>query len=140
MLSHVWLFVTSWTICSPPSSSVHGIIQARILEWVAIFYSRGSSQPWDWSLISYIGRCFLYQLSHQGSPIAWDHEHALASVALYRVRRILRGGWCNDYLRLLIKKRLFERWEKADCILQENSKIISSMQYSLSYLKCKFLY
>ena len=31
--------------CSPPVSSVHGIFQARILEWVAIFYSRGSSWP-----------------------------------------------------------------------------------------------
>ena len=29
--------------CSPPGSSVHGILQARILEWVAIFFSRGSS-------------------------------------------------------------------------------------------------
>ena len=33
--------------CSPPSSSVHGILQARILEWVAIFSSRGSSWPRD---------------------------------------------------------------------------------------------
>ena len=32
--------------CSLPGSSVHGIFQARILEWVAIVYSRGSSQPW----------------------------------------------------------------------------------------------
>ena len=31
--------------CSPPDSSVHGILQARILEWVAIPFSRGSSQP-----------------------------------------------------------------------------------------------
>ena len=31
--------------CSPPGSSVHGIIQARILKWVAISFSRGSSQP-----------------------------------------------------------------------------------------------
>jgi len=30
---------------SPKGSSVHGIIQARIMEWVAIFFSRGSSQP-----------------------------------------------------------------------------------------------
>ena len=35
--------------CSPPGSSVHGIFQARILEWVAISYSRGSSQPRDWT-------------------------------------------------------------------------------------------
>ena len=34
--------------CSPSSSSVHGTLQARILEWVAISSSRGSSQPRDW--------------------------------------------------------------------------------------------
>ena len=34
--------------CSPPGSSVHGILQARTLEWVAISSSRGSSQPRDW--------------------------------------------------------------------------------------------
>ena len=33
--------------CSPPGSSVHGILQARILEWVAIPFSRGPSQPRD---------------------------------------------------------------------------------------------
>ena len=33
--------------CSLPGSSVHGILQARILEWVAIPFSRGSSQPRD---------------------------------------------------------------------------------------------
>ena len=33
--------------CSPPGSSVHGIVQARILEWVAVSFSRGSSQPRD---------------------------------------------------------------------------------------------
>ena len=33
--------------CSPPGSSVHAILQARILEWVAILFSRGSSQPRD---------------------------------------------------------------------------------------------
>ena len=39
-------------ICSPPASSVHGISQARILEWVAIFFSRGSSWPRDQTRIS----------------------------------------------------------------------------------------
>ena len=49
--------------CSPPGSSVHGIFQARILEWIAISYSRGSSQPRDQthvSCISRIGRQILY--------------------------------------------------------------------------------
>ena len=35
------------TDCSPPGPSVHGILQTRILQWVAISYSRGSSQPRD---------------------------------------------------------------------------------------------
>ena len=40
--------------CNPPDSSVHGILQARILEWVAISSSRGSSQPRHPTLISYV--------------------------------------------------------------------------------------
>ena len=50
--------------CSLPRSSVYGIFQARILEYAAIFYSRGSSQPRDWihvSCISCIGRRILYR-------------------------------------------------------------------------------
>ena len=38
--------------CSPPGSSVHRILQARLLEWVAISFSRGSSQPRDQTHIS----------------------------------------------------------------------------------------
>ena len=45
--------------CSLPVSSVHGIFQARTLEWVAIIFSRRSSQPRDWSQVSHIvGRRF----------------------------------------------------------------------------------
>ena len=40
--------------CSPPGSSVHGILQARILEWVTISLSRGSSQPKDRTQVSLI--------------------------------------------------------------------------------------
>ena len=45
--------------CSLPGSSVHGIFQATILEWVAISFSRGSSPSRDWNQVSRIvGRCF----------------------------------------------------------------------------------
>ena len=40
--------------CSPPGSSVHGILQARILEWVAISFSTGTSRPRDQTQDSYI--------------------------------------------------------------------------------------
>ena len=46
--------------CSPPGSSTHGILQARILEWLAISFSRGSSQPRDQTHVSCLaGRCFI---------------------------------------------------------------------------------
>ena len=49
--------------CSLPDSSVHGILQARILEWVAVSFFRGSSQSRNWTQASHIaGRCF-YRLS-----------------------------------------------------------------------------
>ena len=52
-LSRVRLFVTPWTVAHS-GSSVHGILQARILEWVAISFSRGSSQPRDRTWVSSI--------------------------------------------------------------------------------------
>ena len=60
------------TLCSPmdwslPGSSIHGIFQTRILEWVAISFFRGASWPRDWTWFSHIaGR--LYHLGHQGIP------------------------------------------------------------------------
>ena len=54
--------------CSLPGSSVHGILQARILAWGAIPFSRGSSQPRDQTLGLLHCRQILYCLSHQGNP------------------------------------------------------------------------
>ena len=54
VLSRVWIFVT------PSSSFVHGILQARILEWVAIYSPRGSSWPRGRTHISWAGRQILY--------------------------------------------------------------------------------
>ena len=53
--------------CSLPGFSVHGISQARTLEWVAIPFSRESSCPRDWTWVPWMaGRFFTYCLSHQG--------------------------------------------------------------------------
>ena len=71
------------TLCDPKDYTVHGILQARILEWVALPFSRGSSQHQGSNpgLLHY--RQILYQLSHQGSP--W-----------YRNKRVL--NWIQDRL------------------------------------------
>ena len=59
---------------SPTGSSVHGVLQAGILEWVAISFSRGSFWPRDRTWICLHCKWILYQLSHQGSPhLAYVH-------------------------------------------------------------------
>ena len=81
LLSCVQLFATPWTVAhqAPP---VHEILQARILEWIAISFSRGSSQPRDWIQVSYIaGECFtvwatreaLMHFNHQQIHI-WEEK------------------------------------------------------------------
>ena len=60
---HIRLSLQSHGLWSPPSCPARGISQARILEWVAIFYSRGSSQPRDRTCVSRVfcsGRQILY--------------------------------------------------------------------------------
>ena len=82
--------------CSLPGSSVHGFLQARILEWVAIPFSRGSTWPRDWTWVSCIaGRFFTVWatrealVSHmckflRGSAfsihrVLWAHSHTCLS-------------------------------------------------------------
>ena len=65
------------TLCSPMncsllSSSVHGNLQARIPEWVAIPFSRGSSWPRDQTWVFCIASRFSYHLNHQGSPYCFS--------------------------------------------------------------------
>ena len=59
--------------CSPPGSSVHGILQAKILEWGAMPSSRGSSQIWDKTRISCVS-CFGRQILYH-----WATREALSS-------------------------------------------------------------
>ena len=57
--------------CSLPGFSVHGILQTRILEWVVISSSRGSSWPRDWIHVSCIGRQILYYWATWEAQIRW---------------------------------------------------------------------
>ena len=74
--------------CSLPGSSIHGIFQARVLEWVVISFSRGSSQPRNWTQIwatreaPIIGRswpwlpfqkwaCLIYHFAHLNHPLGY---------------------------------------------------------------------
>ena len=57
LLSHVQLFVTSWTVAHQALLSM-GIFQERILQWVSMLFSRGSSQVGDWTQVSCIAGGF----------------------------------------------------------------------------------
>ena len=77
--------------CSLPGSSLHGIFQARILEWVATSFSRGSSQPRDWTQVSHIvGRHFAIWATREAPASLMDHvknlthnSHSRSSLSTY---------------------------------------------------------
>ena len=71
---------------SPPGSSVHGISQAKVLEWVAISFSRGSSQPRDGGWVPCI-------VSYQGSPFKYVSMCFLKSLANFN----------NSYLQVITR-------------------------------------
>ena len=69
--------------CSPPGSSVHGISQARILEWIAISFSRGYSCPCDQTHISCFGRQILYhRATREALGISYCQLRALTSTII----------------------------------------------------------
>ena len=86
---HVWVHAKSLShvpLCDPvdyslSSSSVHGTLQARLLEWVAISSSRGSSRPRDQTHVSYvscIGRQVLFPTS-----AAWEAPPLCIPIFIY---------------------------------------------------------
>ena len=79
------------TDCSLPGFSIHGIFQARVLEWVAISFSRGSSWPRNWTPGLLHCRQGIYPLSHQRSPGSWwtGKPGMLQSMGSQRVRHDL---------------------------------------------------
>ena len=97
---YVKLFQSCLTLCnpmdcSPLGSSVHGILQERILEWVAIPCSKGSSQPRYGTQVSYaslIGRRVLYFEHHLGipDPTLLEAIQCTPGVLLTRVQGIIR--------------------------------------------------
>ena len=82
-LSLVWLFVTPWTVAYQAGSSVHGILPARVLEWVAISFARGSSWPRDRTQVSCLaGRRFNLWATREalGRAYTWDFSLCTASL------------------------------------------------------------
>ena len=69
--------------CTPPGSSNHGILQARILGWVAVPSSRGSSWPRDWTCISCIASGFCPAKPSGKLVSIWVSKHLLNKLLLF---------------------------------------------------------
>ena len=82
-LSHVWPLVILWTVCNLPGSSVHWILQVKILEWVAISFSRESFPCRDQTCVSCIGRWILYYWATWEAPRSCYYLSWLLSVHLW---------------------------------------------------------
>ena len=81
--SNVWLFATPWT-------TVHGILQARILEWVACPFSRGSSQPKDQTQVSCIAGGFF--TSWATREALWTYNRPRYCARPWSIQRQMRHG------------------------------------------------
>ena len=81
--------------CSLPGSSVHGILQARILEWVAMPSSRGSSQPRNWTHISCVSciadRFFTYWVTWEVPQVCYPWFNLFLCFSLSVLRKLMQG-------------------------------------------------
>ena len=92
--SCVWLFVT---LPSPPGSSVHGILQARIQEWVAISFSRGSVQPRVCLLRWQVGSLPQAPPGKPGSYLGEGKNHCQGHMRFLTHPESLQGDKMNKY-------------------------------------------
>ena len=90
--------------CRLPGSSVHGISQARTLEWVAISFSRGSTWPRDWTQVSCIaGRFFtswatreaVGHFSNMNSSNPWTHIFPFCMSSSFSSISVLNSSQCS---------------------------------------------
>ena len=89
--------------CSPPGSSVHGTFQARVLEWVVISSSRGSSWPRDWTCVSCSTRQILYHCTTCEAPIGLVYSQMGHSSTPSQFKGIL---WLGSNVQILPKAEI----------------------------------
>ena len=126
-LSRVQLFC-HLVDCSPPRSSVQGISQARILEWIAISFSRGSSQPRNWICILCTGRRILHWATWDFSSPVKEFETVLNFL----------GSWRTKPAALCCSLMLFLRhcWKLSCAVLWTLMKLNGFFRHSFSSFKC----
>ena len=109
--TRVWL--CSLINYSSTGSSIHGNFQARILEWVVISFSRGSSWPRNWTCISFIGRQIPYHWATWEADV--PYKSLISGVAFF----------CNESSRILTDLNVHNEWI---CILTKISSLLQNVE------------
>ena len=131
--------------CSPPGSPFHGVLQARILEWVAISFSRWSSQPKDWTQVSHIaGRHFTIWATRKAPIILWIyiklnlHVYHCAQIVLLRVTNsnwdvglwlILFSFLYFPVVSKFSKIIMYSKHERQSTLLFKSKKVVASHHF-----------
>ena len=88
--------------CSPPGSSVSGILQARILEWAAISFSRGSSRPRDWTWVSCIAGILSTAWATREDLNRWATREITLLIFFLIKKKFFKIFWCEPYFKSLL--------------------------------------
>ena len=122
VLSHVWLFCNHMN-CSLSGSSVHRIFQARILEWVAISYSRGSFQLRDRTCVSWVS-CIGRQILYHCTPgkHSWTNKYNHFPGLSSSTRVILSPIFCLN---------LTKKWGRVTC---KSNDFIPPLKFSEDHM------
>ena len=119
--------VRLWDImdCSLPGSSIQGIFQTRVLEWVAISFSRGSSQPRDWNQVfCIVDRCFT----------TWANREVQELMLNLKLQYFGHLMWRTDSLEKILMLVKIEDRRRSEQGMRLLDSITDSMDVSLSKL------
>ena len=107
--------------CTLPGSSVDGIFQAIVLEWIAIFFSRGSSQPRDWTQVSCIvDRCFAIWATREVL------KEGIVQVTILNIGLYEKWSWLNHFkaIALYLTLQCHYKWH-----MQREYRVYSGWPY-----------
>ena len=129
------------TLCGPPYCA-SGILRARILEWLAISFSRGSSRPRDWTRVSHItGRFFTVWVTREARDdlsIQEDVHKLFANTVLFYIRDLSIGGFgypkwvlesINPWILRTFPNYLFLSWSWTTLNILHLNEIIFHLVY-----------
>ena len=135
--------------CSPPGSSVHGILQARLLEWVAISFARGSSRPRDRTPVSCIaGRHFTVCTTREVLKIGWTNIHQVIKTTVCKRKTVIiipkeenmifqgydRASWWLSWERICLVIQETQVWSPCheDLLEKEMATYSSTLAWRIS--------